>query len=79
MTRPGSRDHGRTPTGARPAAAYTTAELPPADTPVLRCACGGVYRDHPASEAAHHAVFGHRPIRKSAPAPAASAPAQGEN
>lgn len=34
----------------------------PADTQTLTCRCGGRYRDHPESKAAHQAVFGHRPI-----------------
>jgi hypothetical protein len=76
VTRPGSRDRGRTANPDRPAAAYTTTAIPPA-APVLECTCLGRYRDHPDSMAAHHAVFGHRPIRKPAPATAESAPEQG--
>jgi hypothetical protein len=45
----------------RPAAGYATGP-PPKDTPVLRCACGGQYRDADDSRAAHLAVFGHRPV-----------------
>jgi hypothetical protein len=73
VTRPGSRDHGRSIEPNRTAAAYTS-DPAPRDAAVLTCACGAMYRDYAASEAAHHTVFGHRPIRKSAPAPAESAP-----
>lgn len=66
MTRRGSRTEGRTPELGRPAAAYTT-NAPPPDAPILTCACGGKYRAYPESEAAHRTVFGHNPIRKSAP------------
>jgi hypothetical protein len=66
MTRPGSRDHGRAPAAARPAAAYTTDPVP-ADAPVLRCACGCAYRDHPSSRKAHHTVHGHQPTPASKP------------
>lgn len=76
MTRPGSRDHGRAPdTGRTPADYATTA--PPADAEVCRCRCGAMYRDYEASHHAHYVVFGHRPIRKPAPATAESAPEQG--
>lgn len=74
MTRRGSRTEGRQPAG-RPAAAYITDPIPP-DSPVMVCACGASYRDHPDSHTAHHAVYGHRPIRKPAPATAESAPQQ---
>lgn len=33
-----------------------------ADAAMLTCRCGGKYRDHPDSKAAHLTVFGHRPI-----------------
>jgi hypothetical protein len=75
MTRPGSREHARQPTQRTPAG-YTTDAIPPPDLPVLVCWCGGRYRDHPASEAAHRAVFGHNPIRKPAPPAGESAPEQ---
>lgn len=66
MTRPGSRDHPRQPTGDRPAASYATG-TPDRDAPMRQCACGAVYRDHDDGHAAHRTVFGHRPIRKPAP------------
>ena len=62
MTR--SRDHGRAHTEDRPAADYQTGPSPPADAPVLKCACGAVYRDYDASREAHKTVHGHRPITK---------------
>lgn len=76
MTRSGSRDHGRTPTGGRPAAQYVTT-APPADAPVLTCGtCLAIYRDFAESRQAHKTVFGHWPTepRKPAPAAAESAP-----
>jgi hypothetical protein len=71
MTRRGSRAEGRTVNTRPPAelASYVTGDPIPADTPVLRCACGCAYRDHPDSQAAHLAVHGHRPIRKPASRP----------
>jgi hypothetical protein len=73
MTRPGSRDHGRRTTTDRPAVSYATG-TPDLDAPMRHCACGAAYRDHDTGHAAHRTVFGHRPIRKTAPAPAESAP-----
>lgn len=43
--------------------------MPTTDTPTAKCRCGGAYLDHDAGHAAHHAVFGHRPIRRPAPQP----------
>lgn len=75
MTRRGSRAEGRTIDTERPAASYTTTE-PPRDAALLHCACGATWRDYPDSYTAHRKVFGHRPIRKPAPAQAESAPEQ---
>jgi len=83
VTRPGSRDHARQTTADRPAASYATG-LPNLDAPMRHCACGAAYRDHADGHAAHHTVFGHRPVRKPAPdtgndkTPAGDAPAATE-
>lgn len=76
MTRRGSRTEGRQPGDDRPAASYATG-TPDRDGPMRACACGAVYRDSLTGAAAHRTVFGHRPVRKPAPATAESAPEQG--
>jgi hypothetical protein len=48
----------------RPQAGYATGPPPARDSAVLRCPCGGQYRDTTESRAAHLTVFGHRPITK---------------
>lgn len=59
-------ERGRVRDGRKRAAAvpYAAAALTsvPKDAPVRTCRCGGRYREHPESKAAHQVVFGHRPI-----------------
>jgi hypothetical protein len=52
---------GRKRAAAVPYAAAASTSVPK-DAPVRTCRCGGRYREHPESKAAHQVVFGHRPI-----------------